>query len=354
MHIFRKKILPFLCCIIALPATAQEVQEMVTDTATVATDSVAINQKTETGGQDSVIEYTSAAQMADDIIKEAKKYLGRPYHYGANGPSSFDCTGFTCYVFKKFGIHLSRSSSAQANDGVTVRGGFKNLQKGDIIVMGGRRSTKSPGHVGIFIEYAPDKQSFTFIHAAVHGGISISRSTESYYKPRLIRAQRVIPTFEPIAIVHDTLLLNTDSVMVEPFVVASQESGKDTLTLSANDKRIILLENGTWYYVDTLGHLTQPADAHRLVLQGNGGWCEEAATPVVVSTPKPTTTSTPAANNSPKPSASSQQSTYHTVKKGDTLSAIARRYGTSVSKICSLNKIKADTTLQIGKKLRVK
>lgn len=45
---------------------------------------------------------------------------------------------------------------------------------------------------------------------------------------------------------------------------------------------------------------------------------------------------------------------YHAVKKGDTLSAIAVRYGTSVSKICQLNGIKATTTLQIGRKLRVK
>jgi len=45
---------------------------------------------------------------------------------------------------------------------------------------------------------------------------------------------------------------------------------------------------------------------------------------------------------------------YHTVKSGDTLSAIAVKYGTTVSKICSLNGIKATSILSIGKKLRVK
>lgn len=45
---------------------------------------------------------------------------------------------------------------------------------------------------------------------------------------------------------------------------------------------------------------------------------------------------------------------YHTVKKGDTLGAIARKYHTTVSKLCKLNKIKETTILQIGKKLRVK
>ncbi|MBQ9474256.1 MAG: LysM peptidoglycan-binding domain-containing protein [Bacteroidales bacterium] len=45
---------------------------------------------------------------------------------------------------------------------------------------------------------------------------------------------------------------------------------------------------------------------------------------------------------------------YYTVKKGDTLSAIAKRHHTTVAKLCSLNKIKATTTLQIGRRLRVR
>lgn len=52
--------------------------------------------------------------------------------------------------------------------------------------------------------------------------------------------------------------------------------------------------------------------------------------------------------------ATSSSSKYHTVKKGDTLSAIARKYHTSVSKLCKLNKIKETTILQIGRKLRVR
>ena len=45
---------------------------------------------------------------------------------------------------------------------------------------------------------------------------------------------------------------------------------------------------------------------------------------------------------------------YHTVRQGDTLYGIARKYGTSVSTICRLNGIKETTTLQIGRRLRVK
>ncbi|MBP3425936.1 MAG: peptidoglycan DD-metalloendopeptidase family protein [Rikenellaceae bacterium] len=45
---------------------------------------------------------------------------------------------------------------------------------------------------------------------------------------------------------------------------------------------------------------------------------------------------------------------YHTIRSGDTLGGIARRYGTSVSAICRLNGISTKTTLRIGRKLRVR
>ena len=44
---------------------------------------------------------------------------------------------------------------------------------------------------------------------------------------------------------------------------------------------------------------------------------------------------------------------YHRIKSGDTLGAIARRHGISVSRLCSLNNITPKTTLRIGKSLRV-
>lgn len=45
---------------------------------------------------------------------------------------------------------------------------------------------------------------------------------------------------------------------------------------------------------------------------------------------------------------------YHTVKQGDTLSKIAKRYGTTVKKLCQLNGIKETKVLRIGQRLRVK
>ena len=56
-------------------------------------------------------------------------------------------------------------------------------------------------------------------------------------------------------------------------------------------------------------------------------------------------------DSSPSKSSSAK---YHTIKKGDTLGKLARRYHTTVKKICSLNGIKTTAKLQIGKRIRVK
>jgi len=47
-----------------------------------------------------------------------------------------------------------------------------------------------------------------------------------------------------------------------------------------------------------------------------------------------------------------KQACYHKVKSGETLSSIARRYGTTVAQLCQLNRIKQNTTLQIGRTIR--
>ena len=56
----------------------------------------------------------------------------------------------------------------------------------------------------------------------------------------------------------------------------------------------------------------------------------------------------------PKDSASTSKKMYHTVRKGENLSKIAKRYGTTVNKICQLNGIRKNKALRVGQKLRVK
>lgn len=47
------------------------------------------------------------------VIATAASKKGTPYRYGATGPTSFDCSGYTRWVFSKVGVKLPHSSSGQ-------------------------------------------------------------------------------------------------------------------------------------------------------------------------------------------------------------------------------------------------
>ena len=71
------------------------------------------------------------------------------------------------------------------------------------------------------------------------------------------------------------------------------------------------------------------------------------------SKPKSTSKPTSKSNTTKKPVARSKKK-YHKIRSGDTLTGIAARHHTSVSKICKLNRIKPTTILNIGRSLRVR
>lgn len=294
----------------------------------------------------------SAAEMADLLISDAKKYLGRPYRWAANGPHAFDCSGFTKYVYAKFGYNLGRTVPAQMSGGRQVTGGLHNLQKGDLLIYGSRKDPKKPGHVGIFIELDKSNNEFTFIHAA-NRGVIISKSSESYYRDRFLMAVRMMPDFVPSApqMPHTEEHLDTlYSNMVLPVV-------PDTLKLSAADRRIVLLEDGTWIMVGENGEIILPSKSENKdeirVIYGNGTWKDmpvsQRRIPEKRYDPK-----TEAATTSATSSTSASTKKYHTVKSGDTLYGLAIKYKTKVSEICRLNGIKESTILKLGMKLRVK
>lgn len=87
--------------------------------------------------------------LAAQVIAYAKQFMGRPYIYGASGPNSFDCSGFTSYVFKHFGYSLNRSAAGQYSNGTPID--LSQIQPGDLILWRAYGSSKTATHVGIYI-----------------------------------------------------------------------------------------------------------------------------------------------------------------------------------------------------------
>lgn len=125
----------------------------------------------------------TVVSKGEEVVNYAKTLLGKSYVYGGVGPNSFDCSGFTQYVYSKFGVNLSHSASAQANIGTTVS--KVNLQLGDMVFFS--QGGSSIGHVGIFVG------NNSFIHAAnPQKGVVITSLSDGYYTTNYKTAKRVL------------------------------------------------------------------------------------------------------------------------------------------------------------------
>lgn len=121
----------------------------------------------------------SNSNTGSAVLAFARQYLGYPYVYGGASPSGFDCSGFTSYVYKHFGVSLNRTAAGQASNGKTVK--RSELQVGDLVMF------CSPiNHVGI---YAGNNQ---IIHAANKTrGVVIDTISSGYYNTNYNCARRI-------------------------------------------------------------------------------------------------------------------------------------------------------------------
>lgn len=130
---------------------------------------------------------SSQSTSSSKVISYAKKFLGKPYVWGAQGPNGFDCSGFTYYVYKNSaGKTLPRTSSAQSKYGTYVS--KSNLKPGDLLFF----DTVGPNngvvtHCGIYIG------NNQFIHAASgQGKVVINSLNSSYYINSYVNARRIL------------------------------------------------------------------------------------------------------------------------------------------------------------------
>lgn len=120
--------------------------------------------------------------VSSTLIEYSYKHLGKPYVWAASGPNAFDCSGFTSYVFGKFGYSLPHYTGEQVTMGKSVS--RNSLKAGDLVFFD---TTGSNSHVGIYIG------SGKFIHASSgRKKVMVSDLDESYYDSRYSAARRII------------------------------------------------------------------------------------------------------------------------------------------------------------------
>ena len=131
-------------------------------------------------------EVITNGETINHIELNAKKFLGVPYVWGATGPSKFDCSGFTQWVYRDVGIEIPRVSRDQAKVGQYVR--YDELQRGDMVFFDTKKHRKGKvTHVGIYLGDGD------FIHASSTGKkvVIYNFDRKSFYKERFLWGRRV-------------------------------------------------------------------------------------------------------------------------------------------------------------------
>lgn len=129
--------------------------------------------------------YRSSGRSAQSIIDYAKKFLGIKYRWGGTTTKGFDCSGYVKYVYKKFGVALSRTSRSQAKNGTYVK--KANLKVGDLVFFDTNGGSNRINHVGVYTG------SGKFIHSSSsHSGVVISSLNSGFYSKSYMTARRVL------------------------------------------------------------------------------------------------------------------------------------------------------------------
>ncbi|MFC9633706.1 NlpC/P60 family protein [Streptomyces mirabilis] len=87
---------------------------------------------------------TPASGRAGAAFSAGQTKIGSPYVYGASGPSSFDCSGFTSWSYAQAGVSIPRTSESQATIGTRIYS-QSDLQVGDLVFFFGDLH-----HVGLY------------------------------------------------------------------------------------------------------------------------------------------------------------------------------------------------------------
>jgi len=130
---------------------------------------------------------SSPSRLSRKIEGDAKKLLGKKYVWGATGPRTYDCSGFTQKIYRDAGVNIPRVSRDQARVGQYVS--YNHLRKGDLVFFDThKKKTGKVTHVGIYLGQG------NFIHAssAAKKVVIFNFNNKKFYKKRFLWARRVI------------------------------------------------------------------------------------------------------------------------------------------------------------------
>jgi hypothetical protein len=180
----------------ALVSKPTNSQNVVAASTSVSVKSIWLNPLVWYNPLDDSLRTVAMRQESSDIRNQiqnfAFRFLGRPYRSSGKKPATgFDCSGFTGFIFRNFGMKLKSSSVAQATEGRLVS--VKEAKVGDLAFFGrkGRKGKVWVNHAAIVI--SKPGQPLAIIHSASNKGIVVTKVSESrYWKNSLLFVRNVL------------------------------------------------------------------------------------------------------------------------------------------------------------------
>ncbi len=286
----------------------------------------------------------SPTPAIDSLLIFAYSHLNKPYRSGSKGPNSFDCSGFTGYVFAHAGHPLQACSSAQVVNGIPVE--KSALLPGDLVFFNGRSARSSRiGHVGIVLSTEQDN-TFSFIHASTSSGVIVSKNTEPYYAKRYVTARRVISpngnlatqeNLHPVSVysssvVQDTSIPKSYGAEYKPKMKKVKVKRGESLYLIAKKYNCTVRQLKQWNNLKS----TNLKSGQVLYV-----YLENTAVPTAIN------------NQNISNNDADYDLTEHMVEKGETLFEISRKYNCKVDEIVQRNNL-SNTSIRPNQKLLIR
>lgn len=133
----------------------------------------------------------SASSGNGGVVSTAMQYLGTRYVYGGASPSGFDCSGFTMYIYKQFGVSLPHTATGQWQSGKGARlYSIGELAAGDLVFFNdpSRNAGKACSHAGIYI----GNGQFVHSSSSRSNGVIVSDLTSGYYNQYFVGGMRIL------------------------------------------------------------------------------------------------------------------------------------------------------------------
>jgi LysM repeat protein len=280
-------------------------------------------------------------ELRDSLVQYAKTLLHKPYRSGSKGPDGFDCSGFTHYVYQRFGLSLGASSRDQVYNGKEVTP--DQLKKGDLVFFKGSNSKRDRiGHVGIVISPNPDG-GFTFIHAASDSGVRVDNSSDPYYSKRFVKGCDVLAHSNPDHYQSDN---------VEASSVTNDDNTSEPIELAEVSKHRVK-EGESLYFIAHKYQVSEKKLKEWNHLSSNT--IQPGEKLIISKTEKHNKVASKKNNENSRATVQETKTSkiYTRVKPGESLYTLARKYHVSAKKLKEWNNLSTNK-IKVGENLVVK